>query len=59
MLDKFKNTGCLCLSYNYLTTVIGAPLGGILGSLIKFNTEGISFVMTSMFIVILLEQWLK
>ena len=39
--------------------VTGATLGGLLGSLIKFNTNGISFVMTSMFVVIFLEQWLK
>ena len=27
--------------------------------LISFNTEGLDFVMTAMFVVILLEQWLK
>ena len=36
-----------------------ATLGGIVGSLLKFNTDGISFVMTAMFVVIFLEQWLK
>ena len=39
--------------------VTGATIGGILGSLINFNTEGIDFVMTAMFMVIFLEQWLK
>ncbi len=39
--------------------VCGATLGGLLGSLINFNTEGIGFVMTAMFVVIFLEQWLK
>ena len=39
--------------------VIGATLGGLFGSLISFNTEGLDFVMTAMFVVILLEQWLK
>lgn len=37
----------------------GALLGGIFGSLIRFDTEGIEFVMTAMFVVIFLEQWLK
>lgn len=37
----------------------GSTLGGIFGSLIKFNTEGLEFVMTAMFVVIFLEQWLK
>ena len=37
----------------------GATLGGLLGSLISFNTEGLDFVMTAMFVVIFLEQWRK
>lgn len=37
----------------------GSTLGGLLGSLVKFNTEGLEFVMTAMFVVIFLEQWLK
>ena len=39
--------------------VSGATLGGILGSFIPFNTEGLDFVMTAMFVVIFIEQWLK
>ena len=38
---------------------IGTSLGGIFGSLIHFNTEGLDFVMTAMFVVIFLEQWKK
>lgn len=37
----------------------GSTIGGILGSLITFNTQGLEFVMTAMFVVIFLEQWLK
>lgn len=39
--------------------VLGATLGGLFGSLIKFNTEGLDFVMTAMFVVIFMEQWFK
>ncbi len=39
--------------------VLGATLGGICGSLIQFNTSGLEFVMTAMFVVIFLDQWLK
>ncbi len=39
--------------------VTGATIGGIAGSLIHFNTKGLDFVMTAMFVVIFLEQWLK
>ncbi len=44
---------------DYLYWVSGATIGGILGSLITFNTEGLDFVMTAMFVVIFMEQWLK
>ena len=36
-----------------------ATTGGIVGSLLKIDTSGISFVITAMFVVIFLEQWLK
>ncbi|MBR6602416.1 MAG: AzlC family ABC transporter permease [Clostridia bacterium] len=39
--------------------ISGCTLGGIFGSFISFNTEGLDFVMTAMFVVIFLEQWLK
>ena len=44
---------------NHIYWVTGATLGGIFGSFIKFSTEGIGFVMTAMFAVIFLEQFLK
>lgn len=37
----------------------GATLGGLFGSLLDFNTKGLSFVMTAMFVVILMDQWQK
>ena len=45
--------------FNQIYWVTGAALGGLLGSLISFDTEGLEFVMTAMFVVIFLEQWLK
>lgn len=44
---------------NQLYWVIGATLGAIFGTVIKFNLEGIDFAMTAMFAVIFLEQWLS
>ena len=32
-------------------------MGGVIGSMFKFNTTGIDFVMTALFIVIYLDQW--
>ncbi|MDO4541913.1 MAG: AzlC family ABC transporter permease [Bacillota bacterium] len=37
--------------------IIGCTLGGLIGSLIHFDTTGIDFVMTALFIVIALDQW--
>ena len=44
---------------NHLYWFSGATIGGLIGSLFTFDTSGISFVMTAMFVVIFLEQWLK
>lgn len=44
---------------NHFYWFSGATLGGIFGSMIHFNTEGLEFVMTAMFVVIFMEQWLK
>ncbi len=44
---------------NQIYWVSGSTLGGLLGSLFTFNTQGLDFVMTAMFVVIFLEQLLK
>lgn len=44
---------------NHFYWFFGATLGGIFGSLIHFNTKGLDFVMTAMFVVIFMEHWLK
>lgn len=44
---------------NHFYWFSGATLGGLFGSLVHFNTKGLEFVMTAIFVVIFLEQWLK
>lgn len=39
--------------------ILGSTLGGIFGSILNFNTQGLDFVMTAMFIVVFMEQWKK
>ena len=39
--------------------VSGAAVGGLVGNLVTFSTKGLSFVMTALFVVILLDQVLK
>jgi 4-azaleucine resistance transporter AzlC len=36
--------------------VLGGALGAIAGSLIPFNTDGISYALTAMFVVLMIEQ---
>lgn len=44
---------------NQFYWVLGATLGGVFGSLIHFNTEGLEFVMTALFVVIFMDQWMR
>lgn len=37
----------------------GATLGALCGMLIRFNTRGLDFSMTALFVVIFMEQWKK
>ena len=45
--------------FNHLYWFTGSTLGGIFGSFLSFNTKGLDFVMTAMFVVIFLENWLN
>lgn len=38
--------------------VIGSAIGGLAGTLIPFNSTGIDFAMTALFLVIFVEQWM-
>ncbi len=42
---------------NYSYWVIGSGIGGLLGSIITFNTKGLDFVLTALFVVIFIGQW--
>lgn len=42
---------------NYLYWVLGTALGAAAGNFITFNTEGIDFALTALFIVIFVNQW--
>lgn len=44
---------------NHLYWVLGATLGGVFGTMINFNAEGLEFVMTALLVVLFLNQWDK
>ena len=45
------------LDYSYW--VIGTLFGGLIGSLVAFNTQGLDFALTALFVVLFLEQMKK
>lgn len=39
--------------------VIGSVIGGLAGAVLPFESEGIDFAMTALFVVIFVEQWMN
>lgn len=55
-----KNKYFLYLSlFNQSYWIIGSVIGAIIGSAFSFNTAGIDFSMTALFVVVFIEQWEK
>lgn len=44
--------------FNHCYWVIGCTLGALIGTLITFNTAGIDFALTALFVTVFVEQWL-
>ena len=38
--------------------VLGSVLGGVLGGLLRFNSEGLDFALTALFVTVVTDQWL-
>ena len=45
--------------FDHIYWICGCVLGATVGTLVEFNSEGIDFVLTALFITIFLEQWLS
>lgn len=52
-----KQFYCLVSLFNQCYWVIGSVIGSIIGSVFAFNTMGIEFSMTALFLVVLIDQW--
>ena len=44
---------------NYSYWVVATALGGLLGKFITFETTGLDFALTALFVVLFMEQWKK
>lgn len=45
--------------FDQIYWVVGAAVGGLLGEVIPFSTEGIDFALTALFVTIFVEQWIS
>ena len=55
-MDFYKYSFWLTL-FNQSYWIIGSVIGATIGSIIKFNTAGVEFAMTALFITVFVEQW--
>lgn len=44
--------------FDHLYWITGCALGGLLGTVLPFDTAGIDFSMTALFVTVFVEQWL-
>lgn len=54
-----KNVFFLISLFDQLYWITGTLLGAIMGQMLTFNTTGIDFSMTALFVVIVLNQWME
>lgn len=47
----------LISAFNHIYWVVGSILGVLVGSIIPFDTTGIDFAMTALFITVFIDQW--
>ena len=55
-IDKKKASFFIAL-FDHCYWIFGSVLGAALGQLLQFNTAGIDFAMTALFVTIFIEQW--
>lgn len=58
-LDRRKDYYLAVSMLNHSYWITGCVLGATVGTLVNFNSEGIDFVLTALFVTIFLEQWLN
>lgn len=55
-----RHTYCFFLSlFDQCYWVTGSVIGSLLGAIIPFNTDGIDFSLTALFVTVFVDQWLS
>lgn len=44
---------------NHFYWILGSLIGAIIGTVVKFNSEGIEFALTALFVTVFIDQWLS
>lgn len=57
--EKSREYYLLVSALDQLYWIGGTALGALMGSALSFNTKGIDFAMTSLFITVFTDQWLN
>ena len=58
--NEYKKDYYLFVSlFNHLYWILGTIIGVLIGTFINFNTQGIDFALTALFLTVFLEQWLS
>lgn len=57
--EKQKDYYLFVSLFNQIYWIFGSVLGAVVGTVVKFNTEGIDFALTALFLTVFIEQWLS
>lgn len=57
--EKRKDYYLLVSLFNQVYWITGSVLGAAVGSVVRFNSEGIDFALTALFVTVFIEQWLS
>lgn len=56
--EQKKDYYLLVSLFNHMYWMAGSVIGAAVGSVVSFNSEGIDFALTALFLTVFLEQWL-
>ncbi len=54
---EFHKYCFLITLFNHIYWIVGTILGVFVGNITNFNTDGVEFAMTALFVTVLVEQW--
>ena len=58
--ERYRRRYALFVSIlNHSYWILGTLLGALLGTVLKFNSEGIEFALTALFLTVFVDQWIN